>query len=50
MVWETKPQGITLIPLAGKMPANRGGQYMERIFAPDVWEAGTGLVADPPHQ
>jgi hypothetical protein len=33
-----------------KPPADRGGQYMERNIAPVVWEAGPGLLAEPPHQ
>jgi hypothetical protein len=41
---------FTLNPSAGKPPADRGGQYMERFIAPAVWEAGSGLVAEPPHQ
>ena len=41
---------LRLIPSAGKPPADRGGQYMERIFAPVVWEAASGLQAEPPHQ
>ena len=32
-----------------KPPADRGGQYMERNIAPVVWEAGPGLLAEPPH-